>query len=217
MRGTRDSRWLAVYATITTAVLGLLAISSRGAGLGSQEFDEITVHRIRVVEPDGTLRMILSNHSQFPGNIVKGKEVGPNRREGAGMLFYNNEGTENGGLIFGGRRDANGKVVEAGASLSFDKYGVNGQMVQLAGVSDAENRFAGLRIRDTSVGAPNTNRIWVGNGEDGAATVALMDGQGKKRIVMEVRADGASSLTFLDANGKVVNRMVPEGDQREAH
>ncbi len=140
---------------------------------------------------------------------MQGKEQGPNHRPGAGMLFYNNEGTENGGLIFGGHRDANGKVVDAGVSLSFDKYGVNGNFVQLAGVSDSDNRFAGLRVRDNSIGSPNSNRIWVGNGDDGAATLALMDKQGRKRIVMEVKADGESSLAFLDANGKVLNRLLP--------
>ena len=38
-------------------------------------FDEIDVHRINVVEPDGTLRMTISDRAQFPGMIVKGKEL----------------------------------------------------------------------------------------------------------------------------------------------
>ncbi len=37
-------------------------------------FDSITVHRINVVEPDGTLRMVISNHASFPGVIRHGKE-----------------------------------------------------------------------------------------------------------------------------------------------
>ena len=203
-----DARWIVFSAAIVIALLTLTTVI-RGAAR-TQQFDEIIVHRIKVVEPDGTLRMVISNRSSFPGVIVQGKERGHNQRPGAGMLFYNNEGTENGGLIFGGRRDASGKVVEAGVSLSFDKFGVNGNFVQLAGISDSENRFAGLRVKDNSVGSPNTNRIWVGNGDDGAATVALMDKQGRKRIVMEVAADGESSLTFLDADGKVVKRLLPE-------
>ncbi|HEY5566743.1 MAG TPA: hypothetical protein VIM81_05810 [Gammaproteobacteria bacterium] len=132
----------------------------------------------------------------------------------AGVLFYNDEGTENGGLIFGGRRDANGRIVDAGVSLSFDKYGVGGQTLQLAAVSDNENRFAGLRVKDTAIGGPNNNRVWVGNTDDGAATVALMDTQGRRRIVMEVKADGSSSLTFLDADGDVLNQLLPSGVPR---
>jgi hypothetical protein len=164
MQGTRT---LLSYAGVVTAALVLVAVST--GARGTQEFDEIIVHRIKVVEPDGTLRMVISNHDRFPGVIEKGKALGPNRRPGAGMLFFNDEGTENGGLIFGGRREANGKVAAAGVSLSFDKYGVNGNFVQLAGISDDNDRFAGLRIKDSSPGG-NSNRIWVGNSDDGSAT-----------------------------------------------
>jgi hypothetical protein len=50
----------------------------------------------------------------------------------------------------------------------------------------------------------------VGRGEDGTATLALMDGRGKKRILMEVPADGTPRLSFLDANGKVVSQRGPD-------
>jgi hypothetical protein len=62
------------------------------------------VQRINVVEPDGTLRLVLSNHSRLPGVIVRGKER-PFARPQAGMLFYNDEGTENGGLVFGAAQE----------------------------------------------------------------------------------------------------------------
>ena len=132
MAGKHGTRMLWLYAGMVTALL--LTAFTRGA-FRNEEFDEITVHRIKVVEPDGTLRMVISNHDKFPGVIVRGKELGPNRRPGAGILFLNNEGTENGGLTFGGHQDADGKVVDAGVSLSFDKYGVSGNFVQLAGIS----------------------------------------------------------------------------------
>jgi hypothetical protein len=129
MTARSDTRWVVLYAGVVTAVLALTAVT-RGSP-GSQEFDEITVHRINVVEPDGTLRMVIANHAKLPGVIVRGKEGAPDRPY-AGMLFYNDEGTENGGLIFAGRREVNGRIVDSGVSLSFDKYGVGGQMVQLA-------------------------------------------------------------------------------------
>ena len=192
------------------AVLSMLLgfAIARTSAQARVDFDEITVHRIRVVEPDGTLRMVISNHDGLPRDS-RGNRQGQNQRPGGGVIFYNDEGVENGGLIFGGRRAADGKIVDSGVSLSFDKYGVGGQMVQLAGVSDSANRFAGLRIKDTAVGGPNTNRVWVGHTDDGAASVALMDVQGRRRIVMEVKADGSSSLTFLDANGRVLNQLTP--------
>jgi hypothetical protein len=115
------------------------------------------------------------------------------------MLFYNNEGTENGGLIFGGHRNEKGEIVDSGVSLSFDKYGQPGQIVQLAGVYDKDNKFAGLAVNGEA------RRSWVGRREDDASVVALMGAKGKKRIVMQVSADGTASLDFLDAEGHVVS------------
>ena len=195
---------LLTYSGILTGVFAFMMLTG-GASPKRKSFDEITVHRINVVEPDGTLRMVISDHARLPGIIVHGKEQ-PFARPQAGMLFYNDEGSENGGLIFGGRRNAKGEVVDSGGSLSFDKYGAD-QIVQLAGVDDKEDRFAGLIVSD------NNRRIWVGRGEDGAATVSPMDANGKKRIVMEVSADGAPSLSFLGADGRVVNQVLPSNSR----
>jgi len=195
-----SQRFLLGYSCLLTSVFAFVMLT----GFASREkksFDEITVHRINVVEPDGTLRMVISNHAKLPGIMVRGKEQSFERPQ-AGMLFYNDEGSENGGLIFSGHRNVKGEIVDSGGSLSFDKYGDN-QIVQLAGVDDKEDRFAGLIVSD------NNRRIWVGRGDDGAATVALMDAKGKKRIVMEVKADGTPSLSFLDADGKAMRQTLP--------
>jgi hypothetical protein len=98
---------------VTTVFGGLTAKRHR--------FDEIDVHRINVVEADGTLRMVLSNKTRLPGIIVKGKEYAHEDRKTAGILFFDDEGTENGGLIFGGMRGKDGKV-ESWGHLSFDQY-----------------------------------------------------------------------------------------------
>ncbi len=73
-----------------------------------------------MVEPNGTLRMVISDQARFPGAIVQGKRY-PFYRHTAGMLFYNSEGSEHGGLIFGGRKHANGTVSSDG-HRSFDGY-----------------------------------------------------------------------------------------------
>src|SRR3954467_1116234 len=107
MMGLRE-RCSLIYAGAATAVLGLLLLGG-AASPRRPTFDEITVQRVNVVEPDGTLRMVLSDHTRLPGIIVHGKER-PFPRPQAGMLFYNDEGSENGGLIFGGHRNAKGEV-----------------------------------------------------------------------------------------------------------
>lgn len=70
-------------------------------------------------------------------------------------------------------------------------------------MDDKDNKFAGLAVNDQA------HRIWVGRRNDNASVVALMDAKGKKRIVIQVAADGAASLDFLDAQGQVVKRLVP--------
>ncbi|MGA2747117.1 MAG: hypothetical protein ABSE44_20655, partial [Candidatus Sulfotelmatobacter sp.] len=137
-------RLLLIYAAFLTCVLSVMLLSGAAAPKAN-DFDEITVHRINVIEPDGTLRMVISDHAKLPGVIVRGHEKPPVDRPQAGMLFYNDEGSENGGLIFGGRRNSKGEVVDSGGSLSFDQYGAN-QVVQLAGVDDKEDRFAGIMV-----------------------------------------------------------------------
>jgi len=172
----------------------------------AQRFDEIDVQRINVRERDGTLRLVISNHERLPGVIVRGKENSRVDRPYAGMLFYNDEGSENGGLVFGGRRNANGEVVDAGVALSFDRYGASSQFVQLAGVQDSKNHIVGLTLSETEPGG-NRRRLFIGHDKEGVASVALMDRNGRKRILLQVTPDGTPSISFLDADGKVVNQL----------
>jgi hypothetical protein len=203
-----SERFLVIYSGVLTVALASMLLLGMGPSARRSSFAELSVQRINVVEPDGTLRMVISDHARLPGIIVHGKER-PFQRPQAGMLFYNDEASESGGLIFGGRRNSKGEIVDSGGSLSFDRYGAN-QVVQLIGVDDKEDRLSGLSVTDSISGTETHRRVWVGRGDDGAAVVALMDAKGKKRILMQVKSDGSSSLTFLDSNGKVVNQLIPE-------
>jgi hypothetical protein len=201
-------RFLVIYSGVLTLALGSILLLGMGPATRKASFAELTVQRINVVEPDGTLRMVISDHARLPGIIVHGKESSFERPQ-AGMLFYNDEASENGGLIFGGRRNAKGEIADSGGSLSFDRYGAN-QVVQLIGVDDKEDHLSGLSVTDSISGTETHRRLWVGRGDDGAAVVALMDADGRKRMIMQVKSDGSSSLSFLDAKGKVINQMIPE-------
>ena len=97
-----------------------------------------------------------------------------------------------------------GRSSTPGGSLSFDKYGAS-ELIQLAGVDDKDNQFAGLSVRGQD--PRMNNRIWVGRKNDGVALVSLMDAEGRKRLTMQVAADGTASLDFLDAAGHVVRRL----------
>src|SRR5688572_29348542 len=108
MSGKLNKFLVGYSAVVTTLMAGAFATQAI-SGPNSQALGEIDVERINVREKDGTLRLVISNTDKMPGIIHKGTNYPhPNRRT-AGMLFFNEEGTENGGLTFGGRRDANGK------------------------------------------------------------------------------------------------------------
>ncbi|SEO44983.1 hypothetical protein SAMN02800692_0837 [Luteibacter sp. UNC138MFCol5.1] len=195
------NRILVVYSGVLTAAIAVVLLSGF-AKHASTSFDEIDVQRINIREPDGTLRMVVANSARLPGVIVKGTEQPKVDRPQAGMIFLNDEGSENGGLIFGGKHNDKGEVVDAGGSLSFDRYNAN-QVVQLIGVDDKDNHFAGLSVTDSVEHARSTRRIWVGRDDDGTATLSMRDGAGKERIQMKVPADGTPVINFLDGNGKV--------------
>lgn len=117
----------------------------------SSTFDEITVHRINVVEPDGTPRLIVASKAAFPGEFFKGKEISrADRRDSAGMLFMNDEGTENGGLVFGGHQSSDGTPHSFG-HLSFDEYEED-QTLTMDTSQFGDSHFTAYQINDAQSG-----------------------------------------------------------------
>ncbi len=204
---SRGERFLTIYSAVLTVTLVALIVGACAKTASKTKLEELDVQRINVVEPDGTLRMVISNKTKLPGVIVRGKEEHQEDRPYAGMLFYNNEGSENGGLIFGGHKNAKGEIVDSGGVLSFDKYDAS-QVIQLAGVDDHENHFVGLSVGESYPGGNSPRRIWVGRDQSGIAELALMDGSGKKRILLQAPEKGAPRIAFLDADGRVVNEWT---------
>jgi hypothetical protein len=200
-------RYLSLYAAVLSTVVAATALTGAASTKAKGAFDELTVRRINVVEPNGVLRIVISDHAKLPGIIVRGKEQAFARPQ-AGMLFYNDDGSETGGLIFGGRRNAKGEVVDAGGSLSFDRYEAN-QIVQLIGVDDKEDRFAGLVVSDSPTGTEVHRRAWIGRNDDGTASLELRDARGRRRLVLQVSGEGAAQVQFLDEKGTVVNELTP--------
>lgn len=227
------NRALLVYSVVVSTVL----LCGAAAYASSDRFKIIDVERINVREPDGTLRMVISNRDSFPGTIVRGKEMThAGRTELAGMLFFNDEATENGGLIFGGKRGADGKV-EGFGHLSFDQYEQD-QVITIDQTESGTRRSAGLGINDrpaTSLdyaefariealppgagkdaaykrleaqGAFGARRLYLGKA-DNDSVLTLRDAEGHKRLVLMVTAAGDASIQFLDAKENVVRTVTP--------
>ena len=147
-RALRELRFLQAYAVFLTAVLAVLAVTAFRAAPPQPptSFKEINVERINVVEPDGKLRMVISNRTRSIGPIYKGKPFGYAGGTRPGMIFFNDEGTENGGLTFTGRRDANGRY-QASTGMSFDQFDQD-QVVTIQYTDNNGTRRMGLTVAD---------------------------------------------------------------------
>jgi hypothetical protein len=245
MKLLASQRFYAVYSGILTAVLAVVLFTGfdakdkdqTGKEHDSLRVRELTVQRINIVEPDGTLRMVVSNKARMPGIYIKGVERLPGHHSAtAGMLFMNDEGTETGGLSFSGFKDAQGNVRSSG-HLSFDRY-MQDQVITMSSSQTNEERstlfnvldqpswpieeFIDLieRIEDlppeqqqAEVQAflasheMGAHRMSLGRRTDRSVALEMKDAQGRVRAVLKVDADGAGRLQFLDETGAVTNQF----------
>ena len=221
------------------AVVSLLAFVVLGAAafrqVKPQNLGEVNVERINVVDADGTLRLVISNKDRMHPGVMDGKTI-DRPRPVAGMIFFNDEGDEVGGLTYTGQ-DRNG-VRSANAGIMFDQL----KQDQTIGLSYSEGngrRTAGFQVwdrpesrlselieklntankiadraeRDKALAAiraaaePGPRRVFVGKNADRAALVSLADAQGRPRLILTVDPAGNPRIEFLDEAGKVVAKV----------
>lgn len=226
----KSSLWTALGAL---SLLGLVAAKSPDS---KARFTEIDVERINIVMPDGKREMVLANRSRLPKPVIDGREIDSDRAM-PGIIFYNEVGDENGGLVFDGKTDGDGKPA-AGMHFSMDRFGgdqqlalghyeSNGTMESGLNIYDRglekeygplyeayRNAPAGeekerLKKRWVAAGGQQTTRLFVGKTRGKSSAVILADDQGRPRIMMLVSPDGSPELNFLDATGNVV-QSLPE-------
>lgn len=129
---------------LTLAVL-MLSWSDADSRDDTVTFGEINTGRLNIVEPDGKYRLVLANAERFPGLFMEGQEYKHHSRTGGGMLFFNDEGDEVGGMSFGSAKTEDGHRANAG--LMFDQY----KQDQTVGIRYSESngeRMAGLQVWD---------------------------------------------------------------------
>lgn len=134
-------RLLSLYAIASSILLVILVL---GAFMQppSNRFQVIDAERINVVGPDGRYAVVISNAERMPGNIMNGRERKDGRR-GAGLLFYNADGNEAGGLVNDSeRRDT---TVRAFGQLSLDRF-ESDQVATLRYLESSDGWEAGLQV-----------------------------------------------------------------------
>lgn len=200
---------------------------------------ELNVERLNIVESDGSPRMSMFNSDTIPPALINHEEILPGHREGeglAGIIFYNNEGDECGGLIFRGVTDESGQPSMA-MSLTFDQFKQD-QVVQLSLEEENGKQRYGLTIWDRPK-EPITDTIemmsraeiepdeaerqrlvetlrglhslrgFMGKQADGSMTIQLNDSKGRKRF--EVAIDPADELHMrsYDEGGNAKDHLLP--------
>ena len=85
----RELRLLKGYAALTTLVLAVLVLGAFRQEAPRGRFSEIDVERINVVEPDGKLRMVISNRPRSIGPVYKGRPFGYEGGSRPGMILFN--------------------------------------------------------------------------------------------------------------------------------
>ena len=204
----------------------------------ARNLGEIAVERINVVDADGTLRMVISNKNRMHPGVMDGVTI-DRPRPVAGMLFFNDQGDEVGGLTFTGHeRDG---LRAANSGLMFDQLkqdqtiGLtysesNGQrtagfqvwdrsesrLSELISKLNAANRIENADERQKATAAvraaapPGPRRVFVGKERDRSATVSLADADGRPRLTLSVGADGKAAIELRGENGAVTNRWPNE-------
>jgi hypothetical protein len=231
----RQFLFLRAYAIVTSlAAIVLSAAAFRRPA--PQPDGEITVQRVNIVDASGTLRMVLAGKDKMHPGVMDGVTI-DRPRPVAGMLFFNDEGDEVGGLTYTGTV-TNG-VGRANAGIMFDQL----KQDQTVGISYSEangRRSAGLQVWDRSdtmrlselitklnaanklpvgpernaalaaarsAAPPGPRRVFVGKAQDRSATVALSDAEGRVRLSLIVDAAGNPRIEFFDEAGKVIARV----------
>lgn len=151
MNNFNGQKFLTAYSGVLTVGVAVALLSGFTDENHNPRFDTITVQRINVVEPDGKLRMVLTNNNRIPGVVIEGHEYADygNRKPttAAGILFYDAAATESGGLTFGGGTDPQGNRINRFGHLSFDRHNQD-QMFVISTQDDGTNYSSEIRFID---------------------------------------------------------------------
>ena len=146
MRILSSRRFLAIYSGILTITFAATILAGFAQEQRKTSFEQLDVQRLNIVGPDGKNQLVISNRQLMPEAIIDGKTFQSHgRHEGAGMIFYNNEGDEDGGMGFSGHKTANGW--QANGDFLFDQYKQD-QTVGIQYSDDSGKRQAGLHVWD---------------------------------------------------------------------
>ncbi|MBZ4187503.1 hypothetical protein [Niabella beijingensis] len=200
---------LCVFTSMLTCVILLVGFNTNNR----KRFDEIDVERINIIEKSGKLRMTISNKERSPAPLHKGKEFGLAGSNRTGIIFFNEEESEVGGLTFEGKMNNTGKA-DAYGHFSFDQYNQN-QVLYLTYSESDGKRSMGLNVDDWQESPPFSewNKAYkkaaetmVGETRDKRLKELMEPMQGQpafaKRVFVGRDKDRKATVMLADRSGK---------------
>jgi hypothetical protein len=198
----------------------------------------IRTERLDITEADGTLKLALFNSQSVAPLMMDGEDIMPGHRSGtgtAGIIFYNTEGDECGGLSLSSSKQDDGSY-RSSLSMTFDQYKQD-QVVQMFLQEENKNRQYGFRIFDRpewniretvkmvkeieatdddeekeriidGIRKYSAVRMQMGKFLDNSVGIRINGKDGKERIRAYVDEKDNPHLELLDAEGNVVSKLV---------
>lgn len=215
-----ELRFLRLYVVFSVPVLALLLFAAISDRTGTPYFEEITVERINVVEPDGTRKLVIASSARQTEATIGGVQIPVQRTRPAGRIFFNDYGDEVGGLAFGGDRTAGTQI------LAFDQAGQD-QVVTVVNRewTDADGRrlrTSGIELVDRptdrtllDVLALMRELEAIEDPDERARARAQIDGPatfGAPRMFVGRTAEGQATTVLMDGRGRPRLRMTVEAD-----
>ncbi|RPD93221.1 hypothetical protein EGM88_13380 [Aureibaculum marinum] len=239
MNKKRENFILKMYSITLTAILIFIISTSFKTKSETKIFDEITVERINIVEPNGDLKMVLSNQSKQHSGMFDGKVLFGERQRPAGIIFFNEEQDEVGGLLYQGNKKEGSSWI-----LSVDQYKTD-QIMQMRYLknNNGQSRYGiqfwdkdenytmpviakkidslknlGLsmqkaveKLKTSKKGNPITaERMFIGKTSDKNAGIFIQDQLGIDRLKIYVDKNNTPKIEVLDKNGTLVKSLISE-------
>lgn len=223
----KTPRWMSMLIGCNAVALTALAmLLLSGFSRPASRFDEIDVKRINIVDDQGKTIIAISNKARIAGPVAAGKSypvaVSEGRENMAGMIFFNQDGDEMGGLVFNSYRLPNGKATGIG-HLSFDRFNDN-QVLALQYKENASGVQSGLTVYDRpgngnfKASLDLVERMQTATPEqmtaikrEFAALKQANGGLGAERVFVGSRNRDAQ-LSLKDAEGNVRARLLVDAD-----
>lgn len=205
----RSIIWLSLSSALQAlALIGL--ISYQFTAPAQQQFQQIDVKRINLLDEAGQQAMVIASRDHFPAPIINGQPLEvPRSVMPSGVVFYDSTGSEAGGVATATQGDVKANMMifdyRNSEAIGFNKFETDDAFSAHFVVMDRLDTEKDMLQH----GSAGSTRVRLGTANK-HAELSLHDTQGKPRIRLVVGADDNARIQLLNAQGDVVLQLPEE-------